>query len=123
MTPRDLYADVADRVFGEIQALLFGQRRLQVLGAADQAGLALLADAALEDRLDEDRAAAVDQVLDLVIAGFRSEHSRRSENQQCLSNGAPCSIPLIFIVHPFLLSAHARSVKYSSGSFFSSAQE
>jgi hypothetical protein len=66
--------DVAVLVLGEVQALLFGQCARQVGGAADQAGLALLADRALEERLDEDLAVAPDQVLDLVFAGVRAQH-------------------------------------------------
>ena len=66
--------DVADLVLGEVQAFLLGQRGLQVLRAAEQAGLALLADAALEYRLDEDQAVLVDQRLDLLLAGVGAEH-------------------------------------------------
>ncbi len=68
--------DVAVPVLGEIEALFLLQRRLQVLGAPDEAGLALLADAAAENRLDENFAALGDEVLDLLLASFRAEHSR-----------------------------------------------
>ena len=55
-------------MLGEIQPFLLGQRGLEVARPADQPGLALLADAALEHRLDEDLAVAVDERLDLVLA-------------------------------------------------------
>jgi hypothetical protein len=60
---------VADRVLGEVEPFLFRQRGLQVLGAAEQAGLALLADTALEHGLDEDQPVLVDEGLDLFLAG------------------------------------------------------
>ena len=66
--------DVADLVLGEIEPLLLGQRGLQVAGPPQQTGLALLADASLEDRLDEDQAMLVDQGLDGFFAGVRAQH-------------------------------------------------
>ena len=70
---------VAVAVLGEVEPLLFGQRGLEVAGLADEPGLALLADAAAEDRLDEDQAVAGDQVLDRVFAGVGPEHLGRGE--------------------------------------------
>jgi hypothetical protein len=66
-------------VLDEVEALFLLERCLQVGGASDQAALALLADPALEDRLDEHRAAALDQGLDLVLARFGAEHLGRRE--------------------------------------------
>ncbi len=65
---------VAVLVLGDIQPLLFDQPTCQVGGAADLAGLAHLADRALEQRLDEDLAVMADRVLDLVFAGVRAKH-------------------------------------------------
>ena len=59
---------------GEIQALLLLQCRLEVSGLADQAGLSLLADAALEQWLDEDQLVASDETLDVVLTCVRSQH-------------------------------------------------
>ena len=70
---------VADAVLGEEQPLLLLQRGLEVLGPAEQARLALLADAALEDRLQEDHAVALDQRLDLGLGGLGAEHLRARE--------------------------------------------
>jgi hypothetical protein len=53
---------------------------LQIL-ARREARLALLADAALEQRLDEYRAVAVDQRLDLLLARVRAEHLRVGKPQ------------------------------------------
>jgi len=75
-----LGAGVAVAVFGEVQALLLGKRGLEIAGPADQIGLALLADAAAEQRLDEDQAVAADQVLDLVLARVRPQHLRGRES-------------------------------------------
>ena len=65
---------VAVAVLGEVEALLLGQRAAQIGGSADQSRLALLADAALEQRLDEDLAVALDQIPDLVFRGVGAEH-------------------------------------------------
>ena len=66
--------DIADFILGKIQAFFLGQRRLQVSGAPDQPRLAFLAYAALEDGLDEDRAATLDQAVYLMLASFRPEY-------------------------------------------------
>ena len=58
----------------EVQPFLFPQRGLEVARPADQTGLALLADAAPKQRLDEDELVAVDQALDLVLRCAGSEH-------------------------------------------------
>jgi hypothetical protein len=71
--------DVAVAVLGEVQALLLGERLRQRGGTPDEPGLALLADRAPEQRLDEHLAMAPDQVLDLVLAGIRAEHFGRWE--------------------------------------------
>jgi hypothetical protein len=65
---------VAVTVFDEVEALLLLERGLQVLRAAQQAGFALLADAALEHRFDEDLAMAVDQRLDRLFARVGTQH-------------------------------------------------
>ena len=59
---------VADPVLDEEQALLLFERGSEVRRTADQARLAFLADAALEDRLDEDHAGALDQSANLLFA-------------------------------------------------------
>ncbi len=69
-----LGAGVAVAVLDEIEPLLLLQRRLEIARLADQPGLALLADAALEHRLDEDQLVAVDQALDLVLRRAGPEH-------------------------------------------------
>ena len=48
---------IAMAMLGKIEALLLLQRCLQVFGAPDQPGLALLANASAENRLDENLAA------------------------------------------------------------------
>ena len=68
---RDL---VAVTVLDEVETLLFLERRLEILGAAEKPGLALLAHPALEHRLDEHRAVPLDQRLDLFLAGVGTEH-------------------------------------------------
>ena len=72
-----LGGEVAGAVLDEIEPLFLFQGSLEIGGAAEQAGLALLAHAALEDRLDEDRSVAADQRLDLVLARRRAEDLRR----------------------------------------------
>ena len=53
---------VAVPVLAEVEPLLLGQRLLQRPRLADQPGLAFLADAAAEHRLDEDQPMPVDQI-------------------------------------------------------------
>src|SRR5262249_34823603 len=77
--PVGLGGDMADAVLDEIESLLLLERGSQILGAAEQPRLALLADAALEDRLHEDRAMAVDERLDLLLAGIGAEPLRSRE--------------------------------------------
>src|SRR5271165_7614176 len=60
-------------VLDEEQPLTFGKCGAQIRRLADQAGLALLADAALEDRLDEDELVPVEHVLDLGLARGRAQ--------------------------------------------------
>jgi hypothetical protein len=67
---------VADPVLGEIKPFLLLERCLKVLGAPQQPRLALLADAALEDRLDENGAVPGDQVLDLAFRSRRPQDFR-----------------------------------------------
>src|SRR4051812_6989330 len=66
-------------VLGEIKTFLFRKSRFQVSCPANQARLALLADPALEDGLDEDQLVTANEVLDLVLGGARPEHFRRRE--------------------------------------------
>jgi maleylacetoacetate isomerase len=54
-------------VLDEIEALLLGKRAPQIGRLADQAGLAFLPHASLEQRFDEDELVAVDEVLDLIF--------------------------------------------------------
>ena len=70
---------VAVAMLDKVESFLFGQRRSQIGGLADQAGLALLANAAPEHRLDEDDFVAADQVLNLVLARIRTQHFRGGE--------------------------------------------
>ena len=72
--PVRLGIGIAVAVLGEIEPLLLGERGLQVAGGADQPGLALLAHAAAEHRLDEDQPVPVDQRLDRVLARVRPQH-------------------------------------------------
>src|SRR5262249_28051832 len=65
---------VAVLVFDEVKPLLLFERGLEVARAADQAGLALLADAAAKYRLYENELMAVDEALDLLLCSLRSEH-------------------------------------------------
>ena len=58
---------VAVAMLDEEQSLAFGEGGAQVGRFADQPGLALLADAALEHRLDEDELVPIDEVLDLSL--------------------------------------------------------
>lgn len=60
-------------VFDKIQPLLLLERRLEIGRLADEAGLALLADAASEQRLDEDELVPIDQALDLVFGRTRTQ--------------------------------------------------
>ena len=83
-----LGGDVAVGVLGEEQPLALGQRRLQVPGLADQAGLALLADGTFEDRLDEDHAVPVEHGLDLGLAGVGAEHLGHREVDEAQELGA-----------------------------------
>ena len=58
---------VAVAMLDEEQSLAFGEGGAQVGRFADQPGLALLADAALEHRFDEDELVPIDKVLDLSL--------------------------------------------------------
>ena len=77
--PVGLGHDGSDPVLDEVEPLLLLERRLQVGGPTEQPGLALLADAALEHRLDEDAAVAVDERPDLFLAGVGAEDLRGRE--------------------------------------------
>jgi hypothetical protein len=67
-------------VLDEIEPLLLRESGLQVGGAAEEAGFALLADAALEHRLDEHAAVAVDERPDLFLTGIGAENLRGRES-------------------------------------------
>ena len=82
VTPLRLGDLVAVAVLAEVQALLLGERGLQVGGAADQTGLALLAHAALEHRLDEHLPVLGDQRLDLRLACVGAEDLRCRESRR-----------------------------------------
>ena len=61
-------------VLDEVEPLLLLQRGFEIARLADQPGLALLADAALEHRLYEDELVAIDQPLDLVFRRGGAKH-------------------------------------------------
>src|SRR5262245_65137153 len=65
---------IAVLVLDEIKPLLLLERGLEVARTADQAGLALLADAAAKYRLYENELMAIDEVLDLILCRLRSEY-------------------------------------------------
>ena len=69
-----LRGDGAVGVLGEEQPLLLADRGLEVACPADEAGLALLADATAEHRLDEDLPVPVEEPLDLVLARAWTQH-------------------------------------------------
>ena len=85
---------VADAVLGEVQPLLFLERGLQVVRAAEQARLALLADAALEHRLDEDLSRCR-SIIALISSSLASGPSTSvvGKPTNC-SSFAPCNIPV-----------------------------
>ena len=62
-----LGAGIAEAVLDEIEPLLLLQRGLEVARLADQPGLAFLADAALEHRLDKNQLVSIDQALNFVF--------------------------------------------------------
>ena len=80
--PVGLGHGVADPMLDEVEPFLLLQRGLQIRRPAEQPGFAFLADAALEHRLDEDAAVAVDQRPDLFLAGVGAEHFRRRETRR-----------------------------------------
>ena len=65
---------IAVPMLDEIQPFLLFQRGLEVGRLADQAGLALLADAAAKQRLDEDQLVPVDQALNLILGCARPQN-------------------------------------------------
>ena len=83
-----LGGDVAVGVLDEVEPLALGQGRLEVLGPADQAGLALLADRTFEDRLDEHHAVPVEHRLDLGLGGIGPEHVGHREVHEAQELGA-----------------------------------
>ena len=68
-----LYRGVPERMLDEVKPLLFLEGGRDVLRPAYEAGLALLAYAALEDRLYKHLAASLDEVFYIVHARFRPE--------------------------------------------------
>ena len=75
---------VAMAMLDEVKPLLFLERGLEILGPAQQACLTLLADPSLEYGLDEHRAMALDERLDLILARIRPKHlgSREADEPQ-----------------------------------------
>src|SRR5207247_489557 len=71
--PVGLGHNISMAMLREIKALLLRQCRLQIARLADQAGLALLADSAFEERFNEDQLVPVDESLDLVFRGIRTQ--------------------------------------------------
>src|SRR6266540_4709075 len=65
---------IAVAMLDEVEPLLLLERGLEVLGPTQQTCLALLADAPLEYGLDEHRAMALDQRLDVFFARVRPQH-------------------------------------------------
>ena len=65
---------IAVTMCSEVQTLLLLQCGLEVSGLADQARLSLLADTALEQRLDEDHLVARNEALDFIFAGIGPQH-------------------------------------------------
>jgi hypothetical protein len=70
---------VAVPMLRKIQPLLFRQCCLDIACATDKSRLSLLADIALEDRLDENFAVAINQALNFIGGGARSEYVRHRE--------------------------------------------
>src|SRR5260370_1233309 len=64
---------VAMAMLDEVKPLLLLERGLEILGPAQQASLTLLADPSLEYGLDEHRAMALDEPLDLILARIRPQ--------------------------------------------------
>jgi hypothetical protein len=96
---------VAMAMLDEVKPLLLLERGLEILGPAQQASLTLLADPSLEYGLDEHRAMALDEPLDLILARIRpqdlgsreadeSQHSAAVEHARDLHVRAPSFIPL-----------------------------
>src|SRR5437870_2748787 len=79
---------MAVTVLDEVEPLLLLERGLQVLGTAQQARLAFLADAPFEDGFDEHRAVALDERLDLLFARIRSQHLGRRKADELQHPGA-----------------------------------
>src|ERR1700730_4156810 len=71
---------VAYAVLDKIEPLLFFERGLQIRGAADEPGLPLLADAALENGFYKYRAVLLDEALDLFLAGVGAEYFGRRKS-------------------------------------------
>jgi hypothetical protein len=67
---------------------LLAQSRLQVVGAAEQARLTLVADAILERRRDENRAVAADETPDPFVTRVRSRNLGRREACETQELGA-----------------------------------
>jgi PD-(D/E)XK nuclease superfamily len=89
----------------EIEALLLRQCCFQIARLADQAGLAFLADSAFEERLDEDQLVPVNETLDLVFRGTRTqnfgcwevhmrEQARSMQHASDVHSGLPKSVPV-----------------------------
>src|SRR5207253_1116649 len=90
---------VAVPMLDEIEALFFLERGLEILGAPQQAGFALLADTSLEHRLHEYRAVTLDQCLDFLLAGVRAQHfrcgeARKSPSLKRFSLRSPRNMPV-----------------------------
>src|SRR6476620_11541639 len=96
---------VAMAMLDEVKPLLLLERGLEILGPAQQASLTLLADPSLEYGLDEHRAMALDEPLDLILARIRPQdlgsreadepqHSAAVEHARDLHVRAPSFIPL-----------------------------
>ena len=95
---------VAMAMLDEVKPLLLLERGLEILGPAQQASLTLLADPSLEYGLDEHRAMALDEPLDLILARIRPQdlgsreadepqHSAAVEHARDLHVRAPSFIP------------------------------
>src|SRR6476619_2498939 len=73
---------VPDAMLDEVETLLFSERGLEIRRASQEAGLAFLADAALEDGLYENRSVLRDERLDLFFAGIGRKHLRARKSRE-----------------------------------------
>jgi hypothetical protein len=88
----------------KIATLFFRQCCLEIAGLADQAGLALLANAALEQRLDENELMLVDQALDFILGCPGTQYFRAGKFHVLQQR---CPIKHACNIHTWLRGLHA----------------